>query len=29
VISGDSGTAERIRGITIDITDRPGMRTVG
>ena len=29
VISGDSGTAERIRGITIDITDRPGVRTVG
>jgi len=29
VISGDDGTAERIRGITMDITDRPGVRTVG
>ncbi len=25
----DDGTAERIRGITIDVTDRPGVRTVG
>jgi hypothetical protein len=29
VISGDDGTAERMRGITVDITDRPGVRTVG
>jgi hypothetical protein len=29
VISGDDGTAERVRGITIDITDRPWVRTVG
>ncbi len=25
----DDGTAERIRGITIEVTDRPGVRTVG
>jgi len=29
VISGDDGTAERVHGITIDITDRPWVRTVG
>ena len=29
VISGGDGTAERMRGITMEITDRPGVRTVG
>jgi PAS domain S-box-containing protein len=29
VINGADGAPERMRGITVDITDRPGMRMVG